>query len=100
MIRDTSAQDRVLTPPPGHSGKRRIWLIAAIAGAVLASAGLVWAWGGSERSVDVSRLRIADVHESYGGGLRFAFREGAVARLQIAQGSEGLRAAVTLNGDF
>ena len=33
MIRDTSAQDRVLTPPPGHSGKRRIWLIAAIAAA-------------------------------------------------------------------
>ncbi len=61
MIRDTSAQDRVLTPPPGHSGKRRIWLITAIAAAVLASAGLVWAWGGSERSVDVSRLRIAEV---------------------------------------
>jgi len=53
-----------------------------------------------EVASSASRLRIADVHESYGGGLRFAFREGAVARLQIAQGSEGLRAAVTLNGDF
>jgi len=61
MIRDTSAQDRVLTPPPGQSGKRRIWLIAAIGAAVLGSIGLAWAWGGSERSVDVSRLRIAEV---------------------------------------
>jgi outer membrane protein assembly factor BamA len=47
-----------------------------------------------------NRMRIADVHESYGGGLRVSLREDTVARFQIATGTEGLRAALTLNGDF
>ena len=41
MIRDTSAQDRVLSPPPGHTGKRRLWLIAAIVVALLVAVGRV-----------------------------------------------------------
>ncbi len=62
MIRDTSAQDRVLSPPPGHTGKRRVWLIAAISVAAIAAiVGLVSAWGGSSRSIDGARLRIAEV---------------------------------------
>ncbi len=63
----------------------------------------LWALGLAEVgevASSASRLRVADVHESYGGGLRFAFREGAVARLQIATGTDGLRAALTFNGDF
>ena len=62
MIRDTSAQDRVLSPPPGHTGKRRVWLIAAISvAAIVAVVGLVSAWSGSSRSIDGARLRIAEV---------------------------------------
>ncbi len=62
MIRDTSAQDRVLSPPPGHTGKRRLWLIAAIVVAVIvAVVGLISIWSGSSRSVDGARLRIAEV---------------------------------------
>ncbi len=65
--------------------------------------GRLWALGLAELAEVASsgdRLRIADVHESYGGGLRFAFADDAVARLQVATGAEGLRAALTLNGDF
>ncbi len=63
----------------------------------------LWALGLAEVgevASSASRLRMSDVHESYGGGIRYAFREGAVARLQIATGTDGLRAALTLNGDF
>lgn len=45
-------------------------------------------------------LRLRDVHESYGGGLRYAFSERAVVRMSIAQGSEGLVAYLTLKEDF
>ncbi len=63
----------------------------------------LWALGLAEVgevASSASRLRMSDVHESYGGGLRYALREGAVARLQVATGTDGFRAAVTLNGDF
>lgn len=62
MIRDTSAQDQVLTPPPGRA--RRL----ALAGAIAAGLGLA-AWGlphlsaalGSAASVSQSRLTLASV---------------------------------------
>jgi len=63
----------------------------------------VWVLGMAEIGEVASsgnRLRIADVHESYGGGLRVALREDTVARFQLATGTEGLRAALTLNGDW
>jgi len=61
MIPDTSRQDTVLAPTPGRSGRRRLaWLGAAVAGLV-AIVVLISGWLGSERSVDASRLRIAEV---------------------------------------
>ncbi|KFN42392.1 efflux RND transporter periplasmic adaptor subunit [Arenimonas oryziterrae] len=61
MIRDTSAQDQVLSPPPGSSGKRRLGWIAAIVVVVALIGSLVAARSGSSRSIDGARLRIADV---------------------------------------
>jgi hypothetical protein len=63
----------------------------------------LWALGLAEVgevASSLDRLRIADVHESYGGGLRFAFSESSVARLQVAKGSEGISAYVTFKEDF
>ena len=61
MIRDTSSQDAVLSTPPAHQKKRRALIVGAALALAAASAMLVWAWGGSERSVNASRLRIAEV---------------------------------------
>ncbi len=61
MIKDTSGTDTVLAAHAAP-GKRRTLLLAA--GAVLAVVAVVMllsAWLGSSRSVDVSRLRIAEV---------------------------------------
>ncbi|WP_374566469.1 efflux RND transporter periplasmic adaptor subunit [Ideonella sp.] len=66
MIRDTSAQDRVLTPDP-RQRRRRAVLIAAAGG--LAVAGLLaWGWPALSRglstqgsSVSLARLTLADV---------------------------------------
>src|SRR5580704_5130562 len=61
MIRDTSAQDRVLTKPAFVS-RRRIQTIVVAVAVVL---GLVYVgrgWLRSQRSVDRSRIRIAKVH--------------------------------------
>ncbi|MUV12862.1 efflux RND transporter periplasmic adaptor subunit [Noviluteimonas gilva] len=72
-IRDTSGQDRPLSPPPtraaGASTSRRLpkikrsWLIAGGAGlGLLLLAGWVASgWSAGNRSVDVSRVRIAEV---------------------------------------
>jgi len=61
MIPDTSGQDRVIHVAPTH-GNRRRWLMlgGGIAGLV-AIAFLLSGWLGSSRSIDVSRLRIAEV---------------------------------------
>ena len=61
MIRDTSSQDAVITPPKGRATKRRI--VIAVAAAALLAAGwsLVHTWRGSTHSVNASRLRIAEV---------------------------------------
>src|SRR5688500_7941937 len=61
MIRDTSEQDAVLTPAPVHKLKRSaLWVGGAVA--ILAiSAAVLGAWTSSEHSVNVDRLRIAEV---------------------------------------
>jgi hypothetical protein len=75
----------------GHAEYRwiiwdRLWALAlAEVGEVAPSAGA---------------LRLRDVHESYGGGLRYAFSERAVVRVSVAKGSEGLVAYLTLKEDF
>jgi HlyD family secretion protein len=61
MIPDTSGQDTVLASgPAGARPKRLVWLLAAVVGAALIVL-LLSRWLGSERSVDISRLRIAEV---------------------------------------
>lgn len=61
MIPDTSGQDTVLSSPSGGSNRRRLAWLAAAALGVIAIALLMSGWLGSERSIDVSRLRIAEV---------------------------------------
>lgn len=61
-IRDTSAQDRTLATPAA-TAKRRRWLVAGalalgLGGALVAT---LSAWNAGGRSVDASRLRIAEV---------------------------------------
>jgi HlyD family secretion protein len=61
MISDTSAQDRVLAPPPN---RRRIRIAIAVAGSALVLAGvalLLAGWHAGTPTVDAARLRIAPV---------------------------------------
>ncbi len=62
-IRDTAGQDQALSASASKRARRKIWLVGGIAGAlVLALAiwvGAGWMTGG--RSIDASRLRIAEV---------------------------------------
>ncbi|MFT3807723.1 efflux RND transporter periplasmic adaptor subunit [Arenimonas sp.] len=61
MIRDTSAQDQVIAAPAGAAARKKLfWLLGAIALLAL-SVFLLSGWLSSERSVDASRLRIAEV---------------------------------------
>lgn len=60
MIRDTSAQDRSLSPAQAPASRRPLWLAGA---AVLALVLLAWVlsgWLGSARAVSADRLRIAE----------------------------------------
>jgi len=61
MIKDTSSQDVILSTPKS----RRSWLIASISIAVLAVSFLVYPsisnWSSSDRSVNMSRIRVANV---------------------------------------
>lgn len=62
-IRDTSAQDSVLSSPASVANQRRSWIVPAIVGvAVLAlAAWVIVGWSGGGRSYDSARLRIAEV---------------------------------------
>ena len=61
MIPDTSGQDTPLASAQAPARPRRLlWIGAAALGAVLIVA-LLSKWVGSERSVDISRIRIAEV---------------------------------------
>ena len=60
MIRDTSAQDRSLSPAQAPASRRPLWLAGA---GVLALVLLGWVlsgWLGSARAVSVDRLRLAE----------------------------------------
>jgi HlyD family secretion protein len=61
MIPDTSGQDTLIASSPTHQAKPRrlIWVGAAAVGAALIVA-LLSSWLGSSRSVDISRIRIAE----------------------------------------
>lgn len=61
MIRDTSAQDRPVASQPGIAGKRRLWMAVGAVAAITLLFALGARWLGSERSIDASRLRIAEV---------------------------------------
>ena len=61
MIRDTSAQDQSFAPPATAAPWKR-WLGPGLAAVVLLAIGFaVRAWLGASRSVDSSRVRIAEV---------------------------------------
>jgi hypothetical protein len=53
----------------------------------------------AEVASSAGRLRIADVHESYGGGLRLGFQS-TVMRATVARGSDGLITWFSLEEDF
>ncbi|WP_343732996.1 efflux RND transporter periplasmic adaptor subunit [Duganella sp.] len=61
MIRDTSNQDAVITPPKGHGTRRRLLIAAGAVALVAIGWSLVHTWRGSDHSVNASRLRIAEV---------------------------------------
>lgn len=61
MIRDTSLQDALLTPPPAQKAKRRALLIGGAVALAALAVFLLSNWSASERSVSASRLRIAEV---------------------------------------
>ena len=61
MIRDTSLQDALLTPPPAQKAKRRALLVGAAVALAAVAIALLSNWSASERSVSASRLRIAEV---------------------------------------
>lgn len=60
-IRDTSAQDRVLSSGDAPRKRRRLWLAGAAVALVVGIALVAGAWRGGARSVDGARLRIAEV---------------------------------------
>ncbi|MRW90885.1 efflux RND transporter periplasmic adaptor subunit [Duganella sp. FT80W] len=61
MIRDTSSQDAVIAPPKGQQTRRRL-IIGAAAVALLATGWYLFhTWRGSDHSVNMARLRIAEV---------------------------------------
>lgn len=61
MIKDTSGQDRVIAAEPTGSSRRRLLWIGAAAAAVVGLVMLLSGWLGSSRSVDIARLRVAEV---------------------------------------
>ena len=61
MIRDTSSQDAVIAPTRGQHTKRRIVIASAALALLAAGWYLVHTWRDSDHSVNISRLRIAEV---------------------------------------
>lgn len=45
-------------------------------------------------------FRLRDAHTSYGGGLRLGMSDGSAARFEVAKGTEGLHAVLTLVSTF
>lgn len=61
MIRDTSAQDHVIAAPAGAAAKKKLWWLLGAVALLALTVFLLSGWLSSERSVDASRLRIAEV---------------------------------------
>jgi HlyD family secretion protein len=61
MIRDTSHQDAVIAPPPRQKLKRNAAIAAGAAALIAAAVYLYGGWAGSSQSVNIARLRIAEV---------------------------------------
>lgn len=61
MIRDTSAQDQVIAAPSGAAAKKKLWWLLGAIALLAVTVFLLSGWLSSERSVDASRLRIAEV---------------------------------------
>jgi HlyD family secretion protein len=61
MIRDTSAQDKVLAEHPGLAKRRLAWRVGGGLVCVAALIALMSAWRGTSHSVNASRLRIETV---------------------------------------
>ena len=61
MIRDTSAQDRPVTPPAGSRRKSRLLKLAAAAVVLAVVIALVMGWTSSDRSVSAARVRTGEV---------------------------------------
>ncbi|MGN6152653.1 MAG: efflux RND transporter periplasmic adaptor subunit [Lysobacteraceae bacterium] len=59
-IRDTAAQDRVLSAT-GQTRRRRRTILLVVAAIAIATTAVVVAWRGGSRSVDAERVRIAEV---------------------------------------
>lgn len=59
-IRDTAAQDRVLSAT-GQTRRRRRTILLVLAAIAIATTAVVVAWRGGSRSVDAERVRIAEV---------------------------------------
>lgn len=49
---------------------------------------------------EARQLRVSDLHESYGGGLRYGLSEAATARAEVATGAEGTVFYVDVSTDF
>ena len=49
---------------------------------------------------EATQLRVSDMHESYGGGLRYGLSEDATARAEVAWGAEGTVFYVDVSTDF
>lgn len=60
MIRDTSAQDRSLSPAQVPASRRPLWLAGAAVLAVVLLGWVLSGWMGSARGVSADRLRIAE----------------------------------------
>ncbi|MGZ3183617.1 MAG: efflux RND transporter periplasmic adaptor subunit [Telluria sp.] len=61
MIRDTSAQDSVISQHPAHRLKKRALLIGGAIAVVALGVFLLAGWRGSEKSISMARLRVATV---------------------------------------
>lgn len=61
MIRDTSGQDAQLTAPPAWRNRKLMIGMGLMAVTLIAALMLLSAWGGSSRSVSLTRVKIAQV---------------------------------------
>jgi hypothetical protein len=63
----------------------------------------LWAFALAQRAVvapSTSALRYSDMHEAYGGGLRYRLSQFQTARLDIARGSQGTTIDLDLDVEF